>query len=136
MTIFLSILLLISAIFLIVAVLLQSGKSKGVSSAISGGSQETYFGKNKGKSFDKKLSLLTTIVAIVFVLLAIVVFITQDFIENDFTPSTTTSSSTTSSSGLNGSNDVLSGVDSGNIGGSNDVETTTSSVVAPSNDVE
>lgn len=71
----LSICLLVSALFLIVAVLLQSGKSKGMSSAITGSSSDTYFGKNKGKSFDKKLSLIITIVAIVFAILALVVYI-------------------------------------------------------------
>lgn len=109
LNIVLAILLFISAIFLVVAVLLQSGKSKGVSGAITGGSSETYFGRNKGKSKDKKLSLLTTIVAIVFVVLALVAFVTQDYIdEGDYwesifgssssKPSTTASSNTVSSS--------------------------------------
>lgn len=73
--IILSVCLLVSALFLIVAVLMQSGKDKGMSSAISGSSSETYFGKNKGKSFDKKLSLIITIVAIVFAVMALVVHI-------------------------------------------------------------
>lgn len=83
LNIILAILLFLAAIFLIVAVLLQSGKSKGVSGAITGGSSETYFGKNKGKSYEKKLSLITTIVAIVFVVLALVAYITQDYINLD-----------------------------------------------------
>ena len=96
-----------SAIFLIVAVLLQSGKDKGVSGAITGGSSETYFGKNKGKSFDKKLALVTTIVAIVFVVLALLAFITQDYVNERpaledylnryFGTGTTTTSSTAGS---------------------------------------
>ena len=100
LNIVLAVLLFISAIFLIVAVLLQSGKDKGVSGAITGGSSETYFGKNKGKSFDKKLSLITTIVAIVFVVLALVTFVTQDYInqgsayENIFGSSSTTTTTT------------------------------------------
>ena len=48
LNIVLAILLFASAIFLIIAVLIQSGKSKGVSGAIAGGTSETYFGKNKG----------------------------------------------------------------------------------------
>ena len=63
--IILGVILLVAALFLIVAVLLQSGKSKGVG-AISGNSSETYFGKNKGKSIDKKLAVLTTIVAYIY----------------------------------------------------------------------
>ena len=77
MNIFLGILLLLSALFLIVAVLLQNGKSKGTG-VVTGGA-ETFFGKNKGKAIDKKLSMLTTIVAIVFVLLVIIVFVSQDY---------------------------------------------------------
>lgn len=71
--------LLAAALFLIVAVLLQSGKGEGLSGSISGGSSETYFGKNKGKSRDKKLATLTIIVAIVFVLIVLAVFISQDY---------------------------------------------------------
>lgn len=136
MTIFLSILLFAAAIFLIVAVLLQSGKSKGVSGAITGGSSDTYFGKNKGKSFDKKLSMITTIVAIVFVVLAIVVYVTQDYkaFENPFQNTNTTSSTGSSTLGSgSGSNDVQSGVNSVN-SGTNDVQSTTPST--PSNDVQ
>lgn len=79
LNIILAILLFAAAIFLIIAVLIQSGKDKGVSGAITGGASETYYGRNKGKSRDKKLSLITTIVAIVFVLLAIVAYITQPY---------------------------------------------------------
>lgn len=77
MNIFLGILLLVAALFLIVAVLLQNGKSKGTG-VVTGGA-ETFFGKNKGKAIDKKLSLLTAIVAVVFVLLVIIVFVSQDY---------------------------------------------------------
>ena len=92
LNIVLSILLFVSAVFLVVAVLLQSGKDKGVG-AIGGGSSETYFGKNKGKSADKKLSLITTIVAIVFAVLALVTFIIQEApVEIEDIPTTTTTS--------------------------------------------
>ena len=77
LNIVLAILLFVSAIFLIVAVLMQSGKDKGTG-VISGGSSETYFGRNKNKSKEKKLALLTTIVAIIFIILAILVFVLQD----------------------------------------------------------
>ncbi|MBQ2809831.1 MAG: preprotein translocase subunit SecG [Clostridia bacterium] len=80
--IILGIILLVAAVFLVVAVLLQSGKSKGVGT-ISGGSSETYFGKNKGKSLDKKLATLTTIVAIVFVVIVLVVYVSQPFTDFD-----------------------------------------------------
>ena len=73
----LGIILMIGAIFLIVAVLMQSGKSHKLSGTIAGGA-ETFFGKTKGKSIDKLFSKLTTIVSVVFVVLVIVVFIFQD----------------------------------------------------------
>ena len=65
--------LLACALFLIVAVLLQDSQ-KGLSGAIAGGS-DTYYGKNKGKSKQKKLSKLTAIASIVFVIIALATFI-------------------------------------------------------------
>ena len=97
LNIVLAILLFASALFLIIAVLIQSGKSKGVSSAIAGGASETYFGKNKGKSRDKKLSLLTTIVAIVFAVLALITYVTQDYIDERELLNSGSSTTTTTS---------------------------------------
>lgn len=65
--------LLACALFLIVTVLLQDSQ-KGLSGAIAGGS-DTYYGKNKGKSKQKKLSKLTAIASIVFVVIALATFI-------------------------------------------------------------
>lgn len=70
------IILLVAAVFLIFAVLMQSGKSKKLSGTIAGGA-ETFFGKTKGKAMDKVLSKLTTIIAIIFVLLVVVLYILQ-----------------------------------------------------------
>ena len=77
MEIAIGIILIISAIFLIIAILMQHGKSHNLSGTIAGGA-ETFFGKNKGKTIDKKLSLFTTIVSIVFVLFVIVAFVLQN----------------------------------------------------------
>ncbi|HVB09210.1 MAG TPA: preprotein translocase subunit SecG [Bacillota bacterium] len=63
------ILLLVISVGLIAAVLLQSGRSAGLSGAISGGA-ETFFGKKKG--VDDFLSRLTVILAVLFMALAIV----------------------------------------------------------------
>ena len=151
LNIVLAILLFLAAIFLIVAVLIQSGKDKGVSGAITGGSSETYYGRNKGKSKDKKLSLITTIVAIVFILLAIVAYVTQPYTdEGDYwervfgigdysKPATSTAaSSTTGSSDKDSSTDVSSNTTTDN--SSNDVETDASTVDSntnePSDDIE
>lgn len=78
MDIVIGILLILAALFLIVAVLLQSGKDKSLSGAIAGGSAETFYGKNKGKSLDRMLSKITTVVAIVFAVLVLVSFVIQD----------------------------------------------------------
>ena len=71
------IILMLGAIFLIAAVLMQSGKSHKLSGTIAGGA-ETFFGKTKGKSIDKLFAKLTTIVSVVFVVLVIVVYIFQE----------------------------------------------------------
>ena len=60
------------AIFLIVVVLLQEGKTSGLSGAIAGGA-DTFLSKNKAKSLDAKLARWTKWVAIAFVVLTLVV---------------------------------------------------------------
>ncbi len=76
MQIAIGIILIIAAVFLIVAVLMQDGKSHNLSGAIAGGA-ETFFGKSKASTINKKLSTLTTIVAIVFVILVLVSYLIQ-----------------------------------------------------------
>ncbi|MBQ8556619.1 MAG: preprotein translocase subunit SecG [Clostridia bacterium] len=65
MSIFLGIVIIIAALFMIVTVLLQSSNAKGLGAVA--GEMETYFGKNKGKTMDAKLALGTKIAAGVFV---------------------------------------------------------------------
>ena len=77
MQIAIGIILIIAAIFLIVAVLMQHGKSHNLSGTIAGGA-ETFFGKTKGSTLDKKLSKLTTVVAIIFCVLVLVSYLIQD----------------------------------------------------------
>ena len=67
----LGIILLIGALFLVVAVLMQHGKSKNLSGTIAGGA-ETFFGKNKSRTMESKLVLITKIIAISFFVLALV----------------------------------------------------------------
>lgn len=59
----------IVAVGLIVTILLQSGKSAGLSGAIAGGA-EALFGRKKG--MEEKLERLTAILAIVFMATALV----------------------------------------------------------------
>ena len=49
---------IIVAIALIAIVLMQSGKTAGLSGSIAGGA-ETFFGKNKGRTIDAVLSKIT-----------------------------------------------------------------------------
>jgi preprotein translocase subunit SecG len=55
---------------LISSILMQSGKSAGLSGSIAGGS-ETFFGKNKGKTYDSLFSKVTMICAILFLITSI-----------------------------------------------------------------
>ena len=68
----LSVLLVVLDLILIAVVMLQSGKSAGLSGAIAGGA-ETFLSKNKAKSLDAKLAKMTKWVAFTFMLLAVVV---------------------------------------------------------------
>ncbi|WP_071396796.1 preprotein translocase subunit SecG [Bacillus tuaregi] len=65
-------LLVIVSIALIVVVLLQSGKSAGLSGAISGGAEQL-FGKQKARGLDLVLQRLTIVLSVLFFVLAIVV---------------------------------------------------------------
>ena len=71
------IVLIVFAVFLVIAVLLQQGKAHNLSGTIAGGA-ETFFGKSKAQTINKKLSILTTVVSIIFVLLVCSVYIMQD----------------------------------------------------------
>ena len=65
-----NIFLALIAIILIVAVLMQEGNREGLG-AISGGA-ETFFGKNKAKSVEGKLEMITKYGAAAFIVLAII----------------------------------------------------------------
>ena len=74
--IILGILLIVASVFLIIAVLMQSTKEPGLSGTIAGGA-ETFFGKSKGKTIDKKLNTLTIIVSSAFIVVVILFYILQ-----------------------------------------------------------
>ena len=69
--IILGIVLILLSVAIIVLVLRQEGKSAGLSGAIAGGA-ETFFGKNKSRTMESKLVLITKIIAISFFVLALV----------------------------------------------------------------
>lgn len=72
MSTFLTILLMIVSIGLIVVVLLQQGKSAGLSGAISGGAEQL-FGKQKARGIDLFLTRLTTVLGTLFIVLSLTV---------------------------------------------------------------
>lgn len=65
-------LLVIVSIGLIAVVLLQSGKSAGLSGAISGGAEQL-FGKQKARGLDLILHRITIVLTVLFFLLTIAV---------------------------------------------------------------
>lgn len=70
--IILTVIQVLLGVFLIGVVLLQEGKTSGLSGAISGGA-DTFLAKNKAKSWDAKLARWTKWVAILFMVLTFVI---------------------------------------------------------------
>lgn len=64
------IVMLVCAIFIILVVLFQPGNSSGISAL--GGTTETFLTKNKSKTFEHKMRVLTIISGIIFAVLCIV----------------------------------------------------------------
>ncbi|MFJ7951308.1 preprotein translocase subunit SecG [Lysinibacillus sp. NPDC096418] len=64
--------LIVVSLALIVVVLLQSGKSAGLSGAISGGAEQL-FGKQKARGMDLILHRVTIVLAVLFFILAIAI---------------------------------------------------------------
>ena len=68
--------LLLAAVFIIVAVLFQKSADEGLSGTIAGGS-DTFYGKDKSKHTDKLWFKWTLIASLVFALAVIVTFVIQ-----------------------------------------------------------
>lgn len=62
----LGIILIVLAVAITVFVLMQKSSDDGLSGAIVGGSQDTFYGKNKGRSKDAQFAKITKILAIIF----------------------------------------------------------------------
>ena len=67
----LTIVQVLCGLILIAVVMLQSGKSAGLSGAIAGG-MDTFMAKNKAKTWDAKLAKWTKWVAILFIVLTLI----------------------------------------------------------------
>jgi len=70
-----TILYVLICIALVVVVIAQEGKSAGLSGAINGVA-DTYWGKNKGRSMEGKLEVMTKILATAFIVLSVVLNLT------------------------------------------------------------
>ena len=68
------------ALFIILVVMFQPGNSQGISAL--GGTTETFYGKNKSKTFEHKMKMYTVISGIIFTVLAITFAIIAFFAAN------------------------------------------------------
>lgn len=76
MTIIFTVLLVIASLILIVSILMQSGRSAGLSGSIGGGAEQL-FGKQKAQGYDKLFDKVTKIAAALFIVSALLVAIFQ-----------------------------------------------------------
>jgi len=69
---FLMVVLLIASVVLIASILMQSGNSDGLSGSIAGGAEQL-FGKKKSRGYDAMLSRITTICAVVYIIVSLAI---------------------------------------------------------------
>lgn len=68
--------LILASLVLIASILLQSGKSAGLSGSIGGGAEQIW-GKNKARDYDAKFDKVTKVAAVVFILSAVLMSVIQ-----------------------------------------------------------
>lgn len=66
----------IASLILIISILLQSGKSAGLSGSIGGGAEQL-FGKQKARGYDALLSKVTKIGAVAFIVCSLILVYLQ-----------------------------------------------------------
>ena len=71
----LGIILIIVSVALVVLVVLQEGKNNRLSGAIAGGNSDTFLGKSKTATKQKKLSKMTIVAASIFAALVLAMYI-------------------------------------------------------------
>ena len=71
MKLVLTVIQVLCGLVLVAVVMLQSGKSAGLSGAIAGG-VDTFLSKNKAKTWDSKLAKMTKWVAVAFMVLPLI----------------------------------------------------------------
>lgn len=68
---FLMIVLAIASVVLIISILLQSSNSAGLSGSIGGGAEQL-FGKKKSQGYEGILNRISTVAAILFIVLSLI----------------------------------------------------------------
>ncbi len=71
MSLALKIILLVASIVLTISILLQSSNSAGLSGSIGGGAEQL-FGKKRSSGYDAILSKISTVTAILFIVLSLI----------------------------------------------------------------
>lgn len=88
-----AIVLIIACVFIVIVVLMQDTKTQ-MSQTISGNSGDNYFGKNSGRTKEAMLNKATTVAAIVFFVLAILVNVFNVYFGGSKADDTSTGSTT------------------------------------------
>lgn len=65
---------IVVSVVLILAILMQHSKVQGLSGIIQGGA-ETFFGKNKGRSYEGKLAKATAVFMVLFIITSVVLVV-------------------------------------------------------------
>ncbi len=63
------------ALFIIIVVMMQSGNSNGIDAL--NGSSDTFYGKNKSKTIESKLKVITVVCVVLLVVLMIAFYLIQ-----------------------------------------------------------
>lgn len=69
---FLMVLMAVISVILILSILMQSSNSDGLSGAIGGGAEQL-FGKKKSRGYEGMLSRISTVCAVLFIVLSLVI---------------------------------------------------------------
>ena len=64
-------------IALVIMVMVQKGKSAGLTGSVAGGSADTFWGQNKSRSAEGKLDMATKIAGVAFIVMALLLNIVQ-----------------------------------------------------------
>lgn len=67
------VMLLLTSVCIIVSQLMQETKNPGLSQSIAGGMNDSFFEKNSGRTREAKMKRITTVLAVVFFVLALAV---------------------------------------------------------------